>query len=192
MKGIWLFLLGGVCGAVLVMLPKAAAHLHAAAHALEGDRTSSDARRSHAEEKFVFTAHAPMDRVAPLFGADKERVWSPQWDPQFIYPLPAADVQGMVFAVAHHRRHSIWVNTELNRKEGRVQYVYVIPDALVTVLTLKLKPEGNQTLVEVHYDRTALTAEADAHVGDMAKQDRESGPDWDKQINQYLEKRQGF
>jgi hypothetical protein len=97
----------------------------------------------------------------------------------------------MVFTVAHHHLRSIWVNTELDLKDGRVQYVYVIPDVLVTVITLRLKPEGNQTLIEVHYDRTALTPEADAHVQEMAKQDHDSGPEWRNQINQYLEKHRG-
>jgi hypothetical protein len=102
-----------------------------------------------------------------------------------------ADTQGMVFTVAHHRLHAVWVNTELNLKDGRAQYVYVIPDILVTVIRLNLKPEGNQTLVEVHYDRTALTPEGDAHVREMAKQDHGAGPEWQTQINRYLEKQRG-
>jgi len=101
-------------------------------------------------------------------------------------------------AVAHlhaaghdHHLHAVWVNTELNLKDGRVQYVYVIPDVLVTVITLNLKPDGNQTLVEVRYHRTALIPEADAHVQEMAKQDHDAGPEWQTQINQYLEKHPG-
>jgi hypothetical protein len=191
MKTFLLLVLGAACGMALTFLPKAVTHLHAAVHALHGEKSQPDSPRTHTEEKFVFTAHAPMEQVAPLFGADKERVWSPQWDPQFIYPLPAADAQGMVFTVAHHHLRSVWVNTELNLKEGRVQYVYVIPDVLVTVIALNLKPQGDQTLVEVHYDRTALTPEADAHVHEMAKQDHDSGPEWQTQINKYFEKHQG-
>jgi hypothetical protein len=191
MKGSWLFVLGAASGAALMLLPKAAAHLHAATHSLRVNVTSTADPRAHTEEKFVFTAQAPMEQVTPLFGADKERVWSPGWDPQFIHPLPAADAQGMVFSVAHHHLRSIWVNTELDLKEGRVQYVYVIPDALVTVIRLSLTPKGNQTTVEVHYDRTALTPEADAHVREMAAQDRVSGPEWEQQINGYLKKHPG-
>jgi hypothetical protein len=191
MKVFSIFLLGLAIGVALTMLPKAVAHLHAASQALHVNSIQSGSPRVHTEEKFIFTAHAPREQVAPLFGADKERVWSPQWDPQFIYPLPAADAQGMVFTVAHHHLHAVWVNTELNLKDGRVQYVYLIPDALVTVITLNLKPEGDQTLVEVHYDRTALTPEANAHVREMARQDHEAGPEWQTQINQYLEKHRG-
>jgi hypothetical protein len=94
----------------------------------------------------------------------------------------------MVFTVAHGHRASIWVNTEFELENGRVQYVYVIPDALTTVITLRLTPQGNETVVEVEYDRTALSAEADAHVQHMAEQDRSAGPEWEKAVNEYLEK----
>jgi hypothetical protein len=189
MTGNLRFLLGLTCGVGLALLPRAAAHLHAAARALHGGQTASGASRAHTEEKFAFTANAPIAQVAPLFGADKERVWAPHWDPQFVYPLPAADREGMVFTVAHDHLHAAWVNTAFDLKNGRVQYVYMIPDLLVTVITLNLKPEANQTHVEVEYDRTALSPEADDHVRHMAKQDRESGPEWEKQINTYLGKR---
>jgi hypothetical protein len=69
-----------------------------------------------------------------------------------------------------------------------VQYVYVIPDVLVTVITLKLRPDGNQTQVEVQYDRTSLSATSDSHVQHLAEQDRKSGPEWEAQINGYLDK----
>jgi hypothetical protein len=187
------FLLGLACGVGIALLPKATAHLHAAARAFHGNQAAPGSARAHTEEKFAFTANAPMDQVAPLFGADKERVWAPHWEPQFVHPLPAADREGMVFTVAHDHLRAAWVNTafdlDFEHKTGRVQYVYMIPDLLVTVITLNLKPEANQTHVEVEYDRTALSSEADDHVRHMAKQDRESGPEWEKQINTYLGKR---
>jgi hypothetical protein len=187
MKGIWLFVLGAACGVFVMAIPSAVAHLHAALQTGHSGTTSAE-ERTHTEEKFEFTARASMDEVAPLFGADKERVWSPQWNPQFIHPLPMADQEGMVFTVAHDHLRAAWVNTALDLKNGRIQYVYVIPDALVTVITLQLTPQGNQTRVEVKYERTALSPEADAHVRHMAEGDRTSGPDWEKQVNGYLER----
>ncbi len=147
--------------------------------------------RAHTQERFSFTANAPMEEVSLLFGANKERVWSVHWDPRFIYPLPAADVSGMVFTVRHGELESTWVNTEFDLKNGRIQYVYVIPDALVTVITLRVKPARNHTIVEVQYDRIALTGQADSHVRELAKQDRTAGPEWENQINLYLAKQAG-
>ena len=188
MKVPWVFVLGAVCGAAVMALPAAVAHLQAALHgAHRGSETPRNVR-VHTEEKFVFTANAPMEQVVPLRGAEKARVWAPGWDPQFVHPLPAADVPGMVFVVAHSHRKSVWVNTEFDAKKGRIQYVYVIPDALVTLITLQLTPEGEKTRVEVEYDRTALNAEADAHVRHLAEGDRASGPEWEKQVNGYLRK----
>lgn len=190
MSNTFRFALGVICGVGLALLPRAAAHLHAAARALHGNQAAPGAGRAHTEEKFSFTARAPMNLVAPLFGADRERVWAPHWDPQFVHPLPATDREGMVFTVAHDHLRAAWVNTAFDLKNGHVQYVYVIPDLLVTVITLNLHADANQTHVEVEYDRTALSSEADDHVRHLAKQDRESGPEWEKQINGYLEKPQ--
>ena len=183
MKGVWLFVLGAFCGAVAMAAPRIAGHLHGALHGALG-RPATD--RVRTVEKFSFTAKAPMKKVAPLFGADKERVWSPGWKPQFVHPVPASDQAGMVFTVAHDHLQAVWVNTELDLENGRVQYVYVIPDALVTMITLQLTPEGEQTQVEVEYERTSLSAQADAHVRHLADGDRRSGPQWEQQVNAYL------
>lgn len=188
MKAAWLFVLGVACGVTVAMAPKVAAHLHGALRLGHSDRQGQGATRAHKEEKFAFVARATMEHVAPLFGAEKERVWAPGWDPQFIHPLPAEDKEGMVFAVKHHHMRSVWVNTQFDLKGGRIQYAYVIPEALVTLITLKLTAEGNQTRVEVEYDRTALSEEADAHVRQMGEQDHSSGPEWEKQVNEYLER----
>jgi hypothetical protein len=184
MKTLLLLVLGAISGLALALIPAVSVHLHMLTSAIRP--ASQTSVRAHTEEKFTFTANAPMDRVAPLFGADKERTWAPKWNPQFIHPSPAADVQGMVFTVAHHHLQAAWVNTELDFANGRIQYVYVIPDIMLTMITLKVKPEGDRTDVEVEYDRTALTPDADARVREMAAQDRVSGPEWENQINQYL------
>jgi hypothetical protein len=149
------------------------------------------AGRAHTEERFAFIADAPMEQVAPLFGAEKERVWAPGWEPQFIHPLPARDEQGMVFTVEKVAGKSVWANTAFDLKNGRIQYVYVISGTLVTVISLNLTAQGGQTKVEVRYERTALSTKGDAQVRQMAQEDRVAGPDWEKQVNGYLERVRG-
>jgi hypothetical protein len=187
MKGAWWFLAGGMCGVVLMGIPRVIQHVHGSWHE-HGGADLSGAARVHTDEKFAFTANAPVEQLAPLFGADKERVWAPDWNPQFIHPLPAADEEGMVFAVAHQHLKSMWINTEYDAKNGRFQYVYWIPDAMVTKITIRLTPQENKTRVDVNYQRTALNSEANAHVQHMAEGDRNAGPDWDKWMNGYLQK----
>lgn len=160
-------------------------HLHGVLHGHGGVGSSGNVR-VHTTETFAFTANAPMEKVAPLFGAEKERVWAASWNPKFIHPLPAADEEGMVFTVAHGHMEAAWVNTEFDTKNGRIQYVYMIPGAMVTVITLRLAPQNNQTRVEVEYTRTALSADADEHVRDMADGDRKAGAEWEEHVNEYL------
>lgn len=186
MKGAWLFVAGAVFGVVLMGIPRLTQHLHGALHKHGAD--SSGAGQIHTEEKFAFTANAPMEKVAPLFGAEKERVWAPDWNPQFIHRSPAGDGEGMVFAVAHQHLKSTWINTEYDTRSGRFQYVYLIPDTMVTMITIRLTPQENKTRVDVDYQRTALNPEANAHVRYMAEGDRNAAADWDKWMNGYLGK----
>jgi len=140
----------------------------------------------HTSEQFRFVAHAPPAAVFPLLGADRERVWAPGWEPEFLWPATPGDQAGMVFQIAHADRVATWVNTLFDSSTGRVQYVYVVPEVMVTVITLQLHPRGTATEVVVRYERTSLSSEADSVVREMAEHDRAAGPEWASQINAHL------
>jgi hypothetical protein len=143
--------------------------------------------RAHARAHFEFVAKAPMDVVFPLLGADRERLWAPDWAPSFVWPAPAADREGMVFTVAHGPLQAIWVNTLFDPKGHRVQYVYVLPDHFVTRIAIELAPQGAATHVAVTYERTALSEAADAVVRRMSEHDERAGEPWRAQIDAYLD-----
>ena len=130
-------------------------------------KTLSSSALLHTREQFSLAANAPFEIAWPLFGADKERAWAPDWQPIFLWPENAFDQEGMVFKVAHEDKSAIWVNTAFDRTAGRIQYVYVIPDVVVTVITLKLTARGGSTTIDVLYERTALVHAAN----DMVKTD---------------------
>jgi hypothetical protein len=140
----------------------------------------------HTREQFSLVANAPFEIAWPLFGADKERAWAPDWQPAFLWPEKSFDQEGMVFIVRQGDKNAVWVNTAFDRTEGRVQYVYVIADVVVTVISLKLTPGGQSTAIDVVYQRTALAAAANETVKEMAKRDRIAGQEWSRQINTYL------
>ena len=141
---------------------------------------------AHTREQFEFIVAAPIDAAWPLFGAQRERDWAPDWHPDFVWPELAADQQGMVFKIARGEATAVWVNTCFDRTANRVQYVYFIPETLVTVITLTLTQAGSRTRVEVSYERTALTANANDLVRQMAAHDKQAGAEWSAQIDQYL------
>jgi len=142
----------------------------------------------HARTEFEFTIHAPYAFAAPLFGADRERVWaSDNWNPKFLYPQPGRDIEGSVFLVSHGHRHATWVNTVFDLQQGHVQYVYFIPDAMVTLIDIHLsRANAATTKVSVAYERTALRASANEHVRELGDADRNSGKTWGDDIERYL------
>ena len=146
----------------------------------------------HTHTEFRFTVDAPFDQVAPLFGANEERKWSPGWNPQFIYPTPARDQQGMVFKVAHGQLTSIWVNTAFDLVAGHIQYAYVLNDAMSTLIDIHVTRQSTKrTAVTVVYERTALIPEAHDHVQHFTEGDKEAGKEWGDAINAYFAKATG-
>ncbi|HEY2464808.1 MAG TPA: hypothetical protein VGI32_12180 [Steroidobacteraceae bacterium] len=140
----------------------------------------------HTREQFSLVAKARFEIAWPLLGADGERSWAPDWEPDFLWPKKAFDREGMVFRIRHGEKHAVWVNTAFDRVARRIQYVYVIPDVVVTVITLKLMPDGDATTIDVVYERTALADAANDVVKHMAASDRVAGAEWSQQINRYL------
>jgi hypothetical protein len=143
----------------------------------------------HVRNEFEFTVHAPYPIAARLFGPEKERDWDGHWDPHFLYPQPAQDIQGAVFTIRHGHRHAYWVNTSLDMEARHFQYVYVIPEAMAVLIDVRFsEPDAANTRVKVAYERTALNAEANEHVKQLGDSDRESGKEWATAINDYLAK----
>jgi hypothetical protein len=149
--------------------------------------------RAHVSNSFGFTINAPMHDAAPLFGPEGERVWAgDDWNPQFVFPTPARDVEGAVFTVRHGEHTAVWVNTLFDLEGGHMQYVYVLADLLATTIDVRLHPiDAAHTGVDVTYGRTALRPEADEHVLSLGKHDSEQGKEWADGINAYLLRRTG-
>jgi len=187
MKTAGIFILGLLVGAAAMAAPAALHHLHEHWLGAQGGNAGmAPGEVAHTEERFDFVANGPMADVAPLFGAEKEKVWSKNWEPKFVWPAEAMDREGMVFKVAHGSMKSVWVNTAYDTAGGRIQYVYVVPGAMACVITLGLTAQGDKTHVAVEYERTALDAELNEHVKELAEEDAKSGPYWEKAVNEYL------
>lgn len=141
----------------------------------------------HLSTSFDFVVHAPLAKAAPLFGPEGERAWAGKhWNPEFIHPQPAADVQGAVFSIQHGALKAVWVNTLFDLASGRFQYVYFLPDIMVTVIDVRLAPYGDATKVNVVYSRTALTPDGNEHVTAMSETDKNSGKEWEQSISNSL------
>ena len=144
----------------------------------------------HTRTESELTVRAPYNIAFPLFGPAGERSWAgADWNPQFIYPSPAADVHGTVFTVKHGPYQAVWVNTAYDVEGHRIQYAYVISNVMVATISLAfLSQDSASTTVTVVYERTALSVAANDLVRQFGAADRARGADWERAINAYLEK----
>jgi hypothetical protein len=144
---------------------------------------------AHSRSEFSFLVRAAMEVAAPLFGAEAERGWGgPAWNPSFLHPRPASDVRGAVFVVGNGSAKSTWVATAQDFAGGHVQYVNLIDGAVATLIDIRLsRSSAQETAVKVVYERTALSAEWNARVRELAEKDSASGPEWASAIRNYLE-----
>jgi hypothetical protein len=140
----------------------------------------------HTREHFEFVADASFDVTWPLFGAEGERAWAPGWDPAFIWPPEPIDREGMVFRISHSLGTAIWVNTAFDPFAKRIQYVYVIPEVVATVISLQLRSLGETTEVSVTYERTALNEIANDQVRILAEGDKTARDEWSRQLAMHL------
>jgi hypothetical protein len=160
----------------------------AASLAAAAQEPAAPERVAHVSNSFSFTVPASLQDAAPLFGPEGERSWAgAEWNPQFLFPLPGKDVEGAVFTVQHGEHRSVWVNTRFDLEAGRMQYVAVLPDIVVSTIDVALHAiDAAHTRVDVTYVRTALQADANQHVIAMGRHDRAQGPEWERSIQAYL------
>jgi hypothetical protein len=186
-KSIFIFGTGLLIGASSMFLHPLASRVYAAINGVHSSGASAGAGESiHTQRTFEFTVKLPMENAAPLFGADQESKWAPGWSPTFLWPETAKDQQGMVFTVSHGENKIVWIAPKFDLVTGSVQYAYVIPDVMVTLITLQLTPQDKSTHVSVRYDRTSLNPASKDTVLEMADHDSKSGPEWEKQISDYI------
>jgi hypothetical protein len=148
--------------------------------------------RIRTQTSFDLLVHAPYDVTAPLFGPNGERRWAGKhWNPQFVYPQSmigtAGDTDGAVFTLRHGPLTATWVTTQFDMDAHHFQYVYFLPDLMVTVIDVRFKPvNADATAVNVVYTRTALTPGGNQHVTTMTEGDKSAGKEWQQAIDDYL------
>lgn len=142
----------------------------------------------HVRTSFSFVVNASLAVTAPLFGPEGERAWvGKHWDPVFIHPQPARDVEGMVFTLRRDPFNEVWVNTLFDMEGRHFQYVYMLQDLAVTVIDVRFKLLGaDSTEVDVVFTRTAITPQGNEQVTAMSETDKSAPQVWKKKIDECL------
>jgi hypothetical protein len=82
---------------------------------------------------------------------------------------------------------AVWVSSLRDLDARHLQYVYFLPNLLVTVIDVRFQPAGaGATNVNVVYTRSALTLEGNEHVATLSRGDQAAGKEWQLALDDYL------
>jgi hypothetical protein len=142
-------------------------------------------------QSFTIMLKGAVADVTPFFGPVREAEWAPTWTPRFIHPAEGAQREGVVFTTTSaDGKERLWLLTTYDVKEGRVEYVFVVPGFTANEVKIQVLPDGErQCKATITYRHSALSPEGNKEVAKLdvhwAEQQRVH---WETAINQALAK----
>jgi hypothetical protein len=120
-----------------------------------------------------------------LFTPVGERLWSPEWDPQFMAPVEDDSAPGTVWRVSHGDEPAVWI--ACRREPWRLlQYARVIPSRNAGTVTVSLEPLGTESVVRVEYHLTALSDDGCELLDHFAASYDDFLASWERAISEAL------
>ena len=142
-------------------------------------------------QSFTIILNGSVSNITPLFGPVREAEWAPDWSPRFIHPAQGVQREGVVFTTnAGHGRDRLWLLTTFDLRNGRVEYVVVIPAFTANEIKIRVVADGEQHCKAViTHRRSALAPEGNEEVAKMdAHWAEEQRLHWERAINEALAK----
>ena len=132
----------------------------------------------------------PPSEAFRLFTPRGEEDWAHGWHPRFPAPAPDDTEPGTVFETDAHGQHTIWLVTA--RQVGRyISYARVTPGMQAGTVAITVDASGaGHSAVEVTYELTALTRDADHKLRDFADGYPAYLGSWQDAIGAWLHHRQ--
>jgi hypothetical protein len=86
----------------------------------------------------VLVAGGPAD-VFPLFSPEGERLWVPEWAPEYLHPAVPEWTKGQIFRTREAMGEAIWLVTRLDRGQCEVEYHRVEPGRYVARISVSCR-----------------------------------------------------
>ena len=144
--------------------------------------------RCTSEPASISSCMNPMPKLLQLFGPEGERAWAGKhWNPEFLHPQPAADIEGAVFTIPHgaiQRRLGQHPPSTSTRAIFNTSISCPISWSLSSMSALnpprRPQPASTSSTREQHH------ADGNAHVAAMSHGDQSAGKEWQQAIDDYL------
>lgn len=117
----------------------------------------------------VLHLNGTPDEVYPLFTAQGELRWLPNWDPELIYPDQEETEEGTIFISSHAPDvKTYWLTISYDPETRRTIYANVMPDIWIMRLDIACDPGPNDTTTaSMTYTLTGLSETGNKVVEQM-------------------------
>ena len=104
------------------------------------------------------------------FTPDGERLWVPDFDPEYLHPLSSEQGEGAIFTTAHGGEHTLWMIVRFSAADGVAEYARVTPGSRRGLVRVALEATGAAaSRATVSYDLTALSDAGDEVLASMTE-----------------------
>ena len=131
---------------------------------------------------------APLTRAFPFFTPDGERLWVPDFDPQYLHPQSGEQGAGAIFTTAHGGEDTLWMVLKFSPADGVAEYARVTPGSRGGTVRVALEAlDEARTLATVTYDLTALSERGDEVLAALTESAYAAMlADWEQKIDRAL------
>lgn len=130
---------------------------------------------------------APPAEAFRFFTPEGERLWVPDWEPEYLHPLSGAPGEGLVFRTRHGGEATLWLVARYD-EPAAVEYVRVTPESRIGTVLVQLSPAGwNASEVLITYRMTSLSAHADRLLEVFATEFPDMLAEWERRIGYALQ-----
>jgi hypothetical protein len=136
----------------------------------------------------AFQLSVPPDESFELFSPLGEKLWVPDWNPEFLHPPGVSWERGLIFRTKEERGEAVWIVTALDRQRHEVEYHRVEADRYVAGVSVHCCPlVGLQAEVRVTYAFVGLSEAGNQDIAAMSPQSYdEKMRRWQVWIQQYF------
>jgi hypothetical protein len=119
------------------------------------------------------------------FTPEGERLWVPDWAPEYLHPHDGALVHGLRFRTRHGGEETLWLVADLDVVRGRITYVRITPGSRYGTVSVRITPHtARESFVEIGYSLTPLSLEGEAKIAALLSAEGFAGMlrEWEDRI----------
>jgi len=142
---------------------------------------------AHVELSGVVRVATPAADAFRFFTPEGERLWVPDWEPEYLHPADGTLADGLTFRTRHGGELTLWLVARCDGAANAIDYVRVTPDSRMGTVSVRLSDGGRSaTDATVSYTLTSLSADGDRKLAAFATGFPAMLADWERRIAALL------